>query len=74
MARDSLLVFQIIGVLYAGPPARARGDAFRLDVGRFGLVSVQHYSLFFFFFFFFGQVRNFIENSRIIIKIWDPFY
>jgi hypothetical protein len=53
VARDSLLVFQNLGVLYARLLARAWADAFCLDVGRFGLVSAQHYSLFFFF--FFGQ-------------------
>ena len=47
--------FQVVQIgrgLYANYPTWARAGAFRLDVGRFGLVSAHHYSSFSLFFFY----------------------
>jgi hypothetical protein len=51
-AKDSLRVIQTARVLYAKMPARARAGAFRLGMGRIGLVSARYYSPFSFFFFY----------------------
>jgi hypothetical protein len=51
-AHDFLWVFQITRVPCVNLTVRARAGAFRLGMGRIGLVSARYYSYFLFFFFY----------------------
>jgi hypothetical protein len=61
-AQDSLRVIRTARVLCAKTPARARAGAFRLGMGRIGLVSARYYSPFSFFFF--------CQTLEIHRKLW----
>ena len=68
-AKDSLRVIQIARVLYVKTPTRARFAWTWADSGWFQPITVHHFP-----FSFSTKLREFLGNSRKMIKIWDQFY